>query len=67
MSGSELSEAPASLRTTGPELVIQHSGQVFSLTQETVTLGSQDDNTIVLADPEVSDQHAVISWDEEAR
>ncbi len=49
----------------GPELVIQHTGQVFPLGAEAVTLGSQQDNTIVLADPKVSTHHATISWQTE--
>jgi hypothetical protein len=49
----------------GSELVIQHTGQVFPLTQETVTIGGGEDNVIVLADPKVSSQHAAISWQAE--
>ena len=45
----------------GSELTIQHTGQVFPLTEETVTIGSGEDNVIVLADPKVSSQHATIS------
>jgi hypothetical protein len=47
---------------TVPELIVQHTGQVFPLTQETVTIGRADDNAIILADPQVSGHHAVISW-----
>ncbi len=47
---------------SGPELIIQHTGQVFPLGTETVTLGSQADNLILLADPQVSPHHAAISW-----
>ncbi|MFC2036665.1 FHA domain-containing protein [Chloroflexota bacterium] len=46
----------------GPELVIEHTGQVFSLTQEPVTIGREVDNAIILADPEVSAYHATIYW-----
>lgn len=46
----------------GPSLVIQHTGQVFPLTQVPVTIGRDADNTLILADPEVSGHHAVISW-----
>jgi hypothetical protein len=49
----------------GSELIIQHTGQVFPLTQETVTIGSGEDNVIVLADPKVSSQHAAITWQAE--
>jgi hypothetical protein len=48
--------------TRGPELIIQHTGQVFPLTQETISIGRAGDNTIILADPEVSAHHASISW-----
>ncbi len=47
---------------SGPELVIQHSGQVFPLGTEPVTIGTQQDNLIVLADPQGSAHHASISW-----
>jgi pSer/pThr/pTyr-binding forkhead associated (FHA) protein len=36
------------------------------LTQQPLTLGRQPDNTLVLADPEVSGHHAIISWQSEA-
>jgi pSer/pThr/pTyr-binding forkhead associated (FHA) protein len=49
----------------GSELIIQHTGQVFPLTQETVTIGRGEDNVIVLADPKVSSQHATITWQAE--
>ncbi|MGD8794401.1 MAG: CARDB domain-containing protein, partial [Anaerolineae bacterium] len=45
-----------------PELVVQHTGQVFPLTAGVVTLGTDEDNTIVLADPEVSVHHARLFW-----
>ncbi len=48
--------------TSGPELIIQHTGQVFPLGTTDVKLGSQEDNTIVLADPRVSPHHAIIFW-----
>ena len=47
---------------SGPALVIRHTGQVFHLTQEPVTIGRQEGNTIVLADPQASRHHATISW-----
>lgn len=50
----------------GPALVIQHTGQVFPLTQQPVAIGRQADNTLVLADPEVSGYHATISWQPDA-
>lgn len=50
----------------GPELVIQHTGQVFSLTYETVSIGAAEDNTIILGDPEVSAHHAIIYWQAES-
>jgi len=52
-------------RVSRPELIIQHTGQVFPLRAQTVTLGSQDDNLIVLADPQVSPHHATIAWQPE--
>jgi pSer/pThr/pTyr-binding forkhead associated (FHA) protein len=50
---------------SGPELIIQHTGQVFSLGAEPITISNQQDNVIVLADPQVSPYHAVISWQAE--
>lgn len=47
--------------TSGPELIIQHTGQVFPIGLEAVTIGSQKDNVIILADPQVSAHHAAIS------
>ena len=46
----------------GPALIIQHTGQVFPLTQQPVTIGRSTGNTLVLADPEVSGYHATIFW-----
>ena len=48
--------------SSGPALVIRHTGQVFQLTQEPATIGRQEGNTIVLADPQASRHHATISW-----
>jgi hypothetical protein len=48
--------------TFGPALIIQHTGQVLPLGEETVTIGRQQDNLLVLADPLVSPHHAAISW-----
>ena len=50
-------------RTNRPHLVVQHTGQVFPLSTQVVTLGTAEDNNIVLADPEVSAHHARIAWD----
>lgn len=50
---------------TGPELLIQHTGQIFPLGMETVNIGRYGDNTIVLADPRVSAHHARIRWQPE--
>ncbi len=47
---------------SSPSLVIRHTGQVFPLTQAPVTIGRLSDNTIVLADPQVSRHHATITW-----
>ena len=52
-----MSEGPSS-----PTLVIRHTGQVFRLTQTPVTIGSQEGNTIILADPQASGHHAIIFW-----
>lgn len=49
-------------RPSGPTLIIRHTGQVFNLTQEPVTIGRQEGNTIVLADPQASRHHATIFW-----
>jgi pSer/pThr/pTyr-binding forkhead associated (FHA) protein len=51
-----------SYEVSGPALVIQHTGQVFPLEADTVTLGNHEDNLMVLADPRVSPYHAAISW-----
>jgi hypothetical protein len=48
---------------SGPALIVQHTGQVFPLSSQVVTLGTAEDNTIVLADSEVSVYHARIIWD----
>ncbi|MGD9145477.1 MAG: CARDB domain-containing protein [Anaerolineae bacterium] len=50
---------------SSPELIIQHTGQIFSLGAEPITIGNQQDNVIVLADPQVSPHHAVIAWQAE--
>ena len=49
-------------RTSSSALIIRHTGQVFPLTQAPVSIGRQADNAIVLADPQASRRHAVISW-----
>ena len=46
----------------GRELIIQHTGQALPLGKETITIGRQQDNILVLADPRVSPHHARISW-----
>jgi len=48
-----------------PQLVIEHTGQTFALEEGTVSIGSEADNTIILADPQVSAHHATIIWDSE--
>jgi hypothetical protein len=48
---------------SSPQLIIEHTGQVFPLGVDVVTIGRADDNAIVLADPEVSAHHARIAWD----
>ncbi len=45
-----------------PALVVRHTNQVYPLTQAAVTIGRQDDNTVVLVDPQVSRHHARLSW-----
>ncbi len=50
----------------GPELIVQHTGQVVSLTREPLTIGRAEDNGLILDDPQVAERHAVISWQEEA-
>lgn len=49
-----------------PRLIIQHTGQVFPLTQETLTIGRGTENQIILDDPQASAQQARVSWDDEA-
>ena len=49
---------------SSPQLIIEHTGQVFPLGVDVVTIGRADDNSIVLADPEVSAHHARIVWDD---
>ncbi len=49
----------------GPELIVQHTGQIFPLRSESVTIGRFGDNIIVLADPQVSAHHARIRWQPE--
>ncbi|MGC9335487.1 MAG: FHA domain-containing protein [Anaerolineae bacterium] len=49
-------------RSMGPNLVIRHTGQVFPLTRAPLTIGRDEENTIVLADPRASDQHAMVYW-----
>ena len=46
----------------GPVLVIEHTGQSFPLTQGEITIGGREDNTIILADPQVSASHARITY-----
>jgi hypothetical protein len=48
---------------SSPQLIIEHTGQVFPLGVDVVTIGRADDNVIVLADPAVSAHHARIAWD----
>jgi len=47
---------------SGPALTVRHTGQEFPLTQAPVTIGRQPDCTVVLADPQVSRQHATVSY-----
>jgi len=47
---------------SGPGLTVRHTGQEFPLTQAPIIVGRQSDCTIVLADPQVSRQHASISF-----
>jgi hypothetical protein len=53
-----MSEGP----TSRASLVIRHTGQVFALPRTPLTIGRGEENTIVLADPAASDQHAMIYW-----
>jgi hypothetical protein len=46
----------------GPALVIQHTGQVFALSEAPVTIGRAEDNLILLDDPRVAAHHAKIVW-----
>lgn len=45
-----------------PGLIIQHMGQFVPLARQHLTIGRAPDNILVLADPQVSAYHAVISW-----
>jgi len=47
---------------SGPALTVRHTGQEFPLTQAPITIGRQPDCTVVLADPQVSRQHASVSF-----
>jgi hypothetical protein len=58
----DMGSPPAS----GPALRVRHTGQVFPLTRAPVTIGRQDDNVIVLSDPQVSRHHAAIAWQQGA-
>jgi hypothetical protein len=49
---------------TGPELIVQHTGQVFALTEDAIRIGRGENNSVVLSDPEVSAQHAAITKQE---
>ena len=51
---------------SSPELIVQHTGQVFPLGTTDVSIGSEEDNGIILADPRVSPHHAIISWQADA-
>jgi hypothetical protein len=51
---------------SGPELIVQHTGQVFPLGTADVGIGSQEDNAIILADPSVSPHHVIIFWQADA-
>jgi hypothetical protein len=46
----------------GPALIIRHTGQVFALGKDPITIGRTSDNDIILSDPEVSRKHATIYW-----
>lgn len=46
----------------GPVLVVQHTGQVFPLSEAPVTIGGAEDNLILLDDPQVAAHHATIVW-----
>jgi len=46
---------------SSPELIVEHTGQVFPIGLEAVTIGGQEDNVIILADPQVSAHHASVS------
>jgi pSer/pThr/pTyr-binding forkhead associated (FHA) protein len=48
-----------------PQLLIEHTGQTFPLTEGEITIGGGEDNTIILADPQVSAAHARITYQAE--
>jgi hypothetical protein len=48
-----------------PQLVIEHTGQTFPLTAGEITIGGGEDNTLILADPQVSASHARITYQAE--
>lgn len=52
--------------TSGPALVVRHTGQVFSLGTGPVFIGRQAGNSIVLSDPQVSGRHAAVTWQGDA-
>lgn len=51
------------VQTNRPHLVVQHTGQVFPLSTQVVTLGTSESNNIILADPAVSSHHARLFWE----
>jgi pSer/pThr/pTyr-binding forkhead associated (FHA) protein len=59
----ERGEAMSYQNLSSPQLIIEHTGQVFPLGTDVVTIGRSDDNLIVLADPAVSAHHSRIAWD----
>lgn len=55
----------SSEETFGSELIIQRTGQVFPLAEQIVTVGSGEDNVIILTGPQVSVHHVQIYWQTE--
>jgi hypothetical protein len=58
-------EVPNSIAFS-PKLLIQHTGEEISLAEEPLTIGQEDDNAVVLDDPNVSAHHASITWQAES-
>ena len=60
-----MSEELSYAETPPLRLVVQGTNEGFQLAEEPVTIGSGDDNVVILADPEVAELHATIRKSDE--